>query len=57
MIVVLTSCLQSHAFPTELSWQVLIEGSLTPLFVHHLTFGLTGLIPVRGNFFADFILL
>ena len=29
-------CLQYHAFPTELSWQVLIEGYLTPLFfVHH----------------------
>ena len=34
-------CLQSHAFPSEVSWQVLIEGSLTPLlFVHHLTFEL-----------------
>ena len=33
--------LQSHAFPTELSWQVSIKGYLTPLlFVHQLTFGL-----------------
>ena len=32
---------QSHAFPTELSWQVLIGGSLTVLlFVHQLAFGL-----------------
>ena len=30
--------LQSHAFPTELSWQVIIEKYLTPLlFVHQLT--------------------
>ena len=37
--------LQSHAFPSELSWQVLIEGYLTQLklFVHQLTFGLIGL--------------
>ena len=36
-------CLQSDAFPTELSWQVLIEGYLTPLlFVHQLAFGLRG---------------
>ena len=35
--------LQSHAFPSELSWQALIEGSLTRLlFVHQLTFGLGG---------------
>ena len=40
----LTSCVQSHAFlPTELSGQVLIQGSLTQLvFVHQLTFGLRG---------------
>ena len=31
--------LQSRAFPTELSWQVLIEGYWTLLlFVHQLTF-------------------
>ena len=41
--VVLTSCVQSHALPTELSGQVLIEGSLARfLFVHKLTFGLRG---------------
>ena len=33
--------LQSQSFPTELSWQKLIEGYLAPLlFVHQLTFGL-----------------
>ena len=39
----ITSCVQSHALPTELSGQVLIQGSLTQLlFVHQLTFGLRG---------------
>ena len=44
LTVVLTSCVQSHAFlPTELSGQVLIQGSLTELlFMHQLTFGLGG---------------
>ena len=38
--VVLT-CVQTHALPTEVSGQVLIEGSLTQLlFMHQLTFGL-----------------
>ena len=33
--------LKWHAFPTELPWQVLIDGYLTPLlFVYQLTFGL-----------------
>ena len=41
--VVLTSCVQSHVLQTELSGQVLIEGSLTQLlFVYQLTFGLRG---------------
>ena len=41
--VVLTSCAQSHALPTELSGQVLIEGSSTQLlFVYQLTFELRG---------------
>ena len=31
MTVALTSHVHSHAFPSEVSWQVLIEGSLTPL--------------------------
>ena len=40
--------LQSHAFPTELSWQVLIEGYLTPFFfVHQLTFGLKDLAKIN----------
>ena len=33
--------LKWHAFPTELPWQVLIDGYLTPLlFMYQLTFGL-----------------
>ena len=40
-------CLQSQAFSTELSWQVLIEGSFTPiLFVQQLTFGLGDLAEI-----------
>ena len=39
----LTSSVQSHELPTELSGQVLIEESFTQLlFVHQLTFGLRG---------------
>ena len=40
----LTSCVQSHALPTELSEKMLIEGSLTQLlFVHQFQdFGLRG---------------
>ena len=35
--------LQSHALPTELSGQVLLEGTWTPLlFVHQLTIELGG---------------
>ena len=53
----LTSRVQFHAFsPSELSAQVLIEGSLTQfLFVHQLTFGLQVLL--EADFFAEFILL
>ena len=41
--VVVTSCVYS-LLHSRLSWQVLIEGSLTPLlFVHQLTFWLRGL--------------
>ena len=41
-------CLQSQAFSTELSWQVLIEGSFTPLlFVQQLTFGLKDLAEIN----------
>ena len=41
--VTLALLLQSHAFPTEPSWQVLIEKYLTPLlFVHQLVFGPRG---------------
>ena len=32
--------LRSYAFPTELFWQVLIEESLTPLFMAHLLLAL-----------------
>ena len=30
-------CLQSYAYPTELSWQMLIEGYLTLFVLVHLT--------------------
>ena len=40
-MTLLALLLQSHVFPNELSWQVLIEGYLTPLlFVHQLNFEL-----------------
>ena len=53
----LTSRVQSHAFsPSELSGQVLIQGSLIQfLFVHQLTFGLQVLL--EADLFAEFILL
>ena len=42
-ILILKAMTGQLALPTELSGQVLIEGSLTPLlFVHQLTFGLRG---------------
>ena len=40
-------CLQAHALPTELSCEVLIEGSLTPLlFVYQLAVNLDDLAEI-----------